>query len=369
MPEALTEVASPGTPETETVTATRAAADAGDVSAFLDADRASRGGKPVEKIERPKPELVAKGAKPVEKGPSAKDREADERLVTRIREAVDTATASSRAEIDALKKQLAAGTAEPKVEAPPKGTPEHKRYLEMPDAPKLAEFESVEEHSAAMALFVGRKLHEERTAHEQRGARDFEQAQADIKRVETFHGRINAYKATDAAFATKLSPEVKAMHGFAKLQEINATRATTGQAPLRATVDHAISELIYDSSIPAQMAVHLSTHPADLAMLRAATTPQALSTAFGRLEGRVEGPPITAAAPAAAEPKPTPAEVAKRASAVIDRSVSHVPPPTPALGKAGTGVDPLKKAVETGDIGMFLDLDRQERAERRGLSR
>src|SRR5438309_4918978 len=66
---------------TETVSATVVAAEQGDVSTFLDADRAARQGKPVEKVTRakaapakaaPGPVVVGKGGEPA-KGPSAAD--------------------------------------------------------------------------------------------------------------------------------------------------------------------------------------------------------------------------------------------------------------------------------------------------------
>lgn len=362
---------------TEAVSATVAAADKGDVSTFLDADRSARTGKPFEKVTRPKAESKAADGAVVgkdgqaAKGPKPADRDADERLTARVREAVDIATASSRAEIAELRRQLDGKPKDDKPAAPAgdASKAEVQRYLAMPDAPKAEEFSSPTEHAAALSVFINDKRHAERAEADRTVASDLQRAEQAIERVKTFHGRINEYKQTNPDFASKLTPEVKAIHGFARLQQVNAERQARGEAPLPATVDHAVGELIYDSDAPAQIAVFLSEHPEELAALRASRDPQALTKAFTRLETKVIGS-TPAAAPAAAstDKPPTPAELRASADAVVDRSVSKAHPPAPTLGKAGTGADPLKKAIDTGDIGMFLELDRQAMAERRGFA-
>ena len=391
MSETATPETSAGTAETETVSATRAAADAGNIGAFLEADRASRTGKPSAAVTRPKAAPAAgekaaaavpgKGGKPAT-GPSAADRDADARLTTRIREAVETSTSQLKADNEALKRRLDEATRAPRTETAPttpeasKGTPEYKRYLAMPDAPKVEDYESIIDHNAAMAIFIADTRHNERVAAERSGQAHFERAKQDIARVETFHGRINEHKKTDPEFAAKLSPEVKAMHGFGRLQQANAERQARGEPLIPASVDHAIAEELYDSEIPAQMAVHLSEHPEDLAALRKSPNPNALLKAFGRLEDRVRAGGKTAEETgtggdgAGTNHQPsTAAALREQAAAVVERSVSSAAPPAPALGKPGTSVDPMRKAIETGDIGMFLELDRQAAAERRGLKR
>jgi hypothetical protein len=382
-PTTATPTGATATPDvpTEIVAATTVAAEKGDVSTFLDADRAARTGKPFEKVQRPKaepakagPVVTGKGGEPA-KGPSAADRDADARMTARIREAVDTSTADLRRQnqelLDRLNRTPAPG-AGTKDDAPAGAASkaEVQRYLAMPDAPKLDDFAgNATEHAAALSVFINDKRHAERVDADRQHATGIERAKQDIERVRTFHGRITAYKETDPEFAAKLTPEVKAIHGFARLQQINAERSARGEATLPASVDHAIGEEIYDCDAPAQVAVFLSQHPEELATLRACTTPQQLTRAFTRLETKVTGS-TGAAAPAAAstlDKSPTPAELRARAEAVVDRSVSHAPPPAPSLGKAGTGVDPLKKAIDTGDIGAFLELDRQSRAEKRGF--
>lgn len=362
---------------TETVTATIAAADAGDVSSFLDADRAARQGKPLAPVERPK--IVAKDGKPVTgrngepaKGPKPADAAADERLTARVREAVDTATADARREIAELKARIPAAKVEaPKVEtktAAAAAVEDFKRIAALPDAPKAEDFETTTEHAAALSSFVNETRSAERAAATRDTEAQVGRERASIERVKTFHGRINDYKATDAGkeFAAKLTPEVRALHGYARLQSDNMARTTRGESPLPATVDHAIAEELYDSEAPGQMAVYLSEHPDDLAALRACPNPPAVIKLFTRLESKALG--TTAPASAGTEEPQTDAAVRASADAAIDRSVTKAKPPAPKVGKAGSSVDPLAKALEDGDVGMFLELDRQARAEKRGLS-
>jgi hypothetical protein len=400
MPETV--AGAPAGAGTETVSATRAAADSGDVSAFLEADRSQRGGKLPERVERPKQDPSAtaakvgtpgrpnamptagKDGKPAT-GPTAADRDADERLTTRIRDAVDTSTKAANDRIADLERRLADATKAPAKAGgeavpagdPPKGTPEYKRYLAMPDAPKVEEFDSIAEHSAAVAVFIHQTMNAERTEAARNGARAFDEATQSIERVKTFHGRIQEYKQQDPEFATKLSPDVKALHGWGKLQETNRQRAERGEAPIAATVDHAIAEQMYDSDAPAQVGVFLSEHPEELAALRQCRSPQQLIKAFGRVEDKARAAYTAAAAPGAGAGTPpastpkqsTPTEVRERAEAVVERSVSRANPPAPTLGKAGSVVDPIKHALDSGDVGMFLELDRQAMAEKRGIRR
>lgn len=371
--------------ETVKVSAQVDAASKGDVSGFLEADRAARAGKPLEKVERPK--IVArngaaapagKGGEPA-KGPRPADVAADERLTSRIREAVDTSTAELRrinadlvARLEGKGGQAAgkektnpgAGTVPPERNA----VAEVKRFLAMPDAPKIEDFDSITDHNAAVSLFITGKQAEERAAADSESRSAFGRAEREIERVKTFHGRINAYKEKNPEFAKELTPEVGGLHGFGRLQQVNAERAQRGEAPIAATVDHAIGEEIYDSEAPAEIAVWLSKHPEDLAALRACRNPPALLRAFAKLEARVTGiPAAPAPATAGANSKQPAADFRSRAEAAVDRSVSSAPPPAPTLGKAGTQGDPYRKAVESGDVGMFLELDRQQMADRKGI--
>lgn len=375
---------------TETVSPQTIAAEKGDFSAFQDADRATRAAKigsgdPPAKIERPK--VVGKDGAAA-KGPSAKDADADARLTQRIKDAVQTSTAAKDAELADLRRKLEDATRPParrddppaaSTEAQPrKSSDEYKKYLAMPDAPKEKDFDSIVDHGAAMAVFISDKRHEERVEREAQGRRELEHTTGRIERIKTFQGRVQAFKTAAPERLEKLTPEIKALHGWDRLQADNAARQARGEAPLQATVDHAIAEEIYESELPMEIAVHLSEHPEDFAALRACKTPDALIRSFARLEDKVRAasPHKTTASGAGAgaggeqSPKTTTqttAEARARAAEVVDRSVSRADPPVTTLGKSGTDKDPLQHALETGDIGSFLDLDRTARAEKRGF--
>lgn len=366
------------TPATETVTATIAAADAGDFSAFQEAEKAARAGTPAPKVERPK--LVTKDGKAVTgkdgqpaKGPKPGDAAADERITSRVREAVETSTAELKRQLDEVRAENArlrpVEKREPAVEVKaPTAAAEFKRIAALPTAPKAEDFETTTEHAAALGAFVIQTQSEERAAAERDVDVQHGREKASIERVKSFHGRINAYKETEAGkdFAAKLTPEVKELHGFSRLQADNMARVARGEQPKPATVDHAIAEELYDSDAPAQMAVYLSEHADDLAALRACPNPPALIKLFSRLEAKVLGAPAPAAA-VVDDTKTNAADLRARADAAIERSVSRTKPPAPEVGRAGSKVDPIKHALETGDVGMFLELDRQSMAEKRGI--
>lgn len=360
------------------MTATVAAAEAGDFSAFQEADKAARAGTPAPKVERPK--LVAKDGKPVTgkdgqpaKGPKPGDLAADERITARVREAVDTTTAELRRQLDEVKAENLRLRPVEKKEPPaevkaPTAADEFKRIAALPGAPKAEDFETTTEHAAALGAFVIQTQGEERAAAERDVDAQHGREKASIERVKTFHGRINAYKETEAGkdFAAKLTPEVRELHGWSRLQADNMARVARGEPPKPATADHAIAEELYDSEAPAQMAVYLSEHADDLAALRACPNPPALIKLFSRLEAKV----LEDATPAAAvvdDTKTNAADLRARADAAIERSVSKTKPPAPEVGRAGSKVDPIKHALETGDVGMFLELDRQSMAEKRGI--
>lgn len=367
------------TPATETVTATVAAADAGDFSAFQDAEKAARAGTPAPKVERPK--LVAKDGKPVTgrdgqpaKGPKPGDVAADERLATRVREAVDQSTADLRKQLDDVRAEnlrlRPVEKKEPAAEVKaPTAAAEFKRIAALPGAPKAEDFETTTEHAAALGAFVIQTQGEERAAAERDVDAQHGREKASIERVQTFHGRINAYKATEAGkdFAAKLTPEVKELHGWSRLQADNMARVARGEPPLPGTINHAIAEELYDSEAPAQMAVYLSEHPDDLAALRACPNPPALTKLFSRLEAKVLEETAPAVAAVVDDTKTNAADLRARADAAIERSVSKTKPPAPEVGRAGSKVDPIKHALETGDVGVFLELDRQSMAEKRGI--
>lgn len=410
------ETAGTSTGTTETVSAEHVAADAGDVGAFLQHSRDRRAGKPPAAVERAKAAPAAEGAAAVTTraavvpgkdgavapGPSAKDREADERLTTRIREAVDTSTADLRRQNRELEEQLGAirrGTTST-TEKAGTGAGEAaarktvKDYQAMSGAPKLDDkdatgaylYETSGEHAVALAEFVREQREDEKAQTSRKSTEGVERLRHDAARVTTFAGRIEAYKTANPDLlvdngkgektAVPLSPDLAAMHGYAQLATINADRQSKGLAPIPATVDHAIAEELYDSEIPMECAVYLSTHPAELATLRQAQTPAQLTRAVGALEERVrKALPAaangTAATTVAAVPSRKDAATSRReAEEAVDRSVSSTRPLKENLGRGGgADADPEETAVATNNFGLFQETQRARRLEKLGARR
>lgn len=339
-PSAPAAVAQPAAPET--VSATFDAATKGDFAAFQDAESSARAGKPVADVPATPKAPAADGAAPVQPVSKRQDE-----INNRIREAVDRATAETRAELDRLRAELkpaAPRTDQPKAEPPAAAW---KRFAQMPDAPKLAEFDSVEEHTAAMSFFINQKVHEERTSEAQSRAEHDELTAAQNQRVDTFVSRLNDAKTADPEFVTKLTPDVRALKPFGGLQpgEQGGPR-------------NVIAEQIYDSPIAPQVLLHLSQHPEVMAALEAmpahiASLPTQLRTKahiqhIVREYGKLEGSLATAA-------------TADRPAA--PSTITAAPPPPPSVSsRAGTGADPATAAVAKGDFAAFK---RHEDAKRR----
>lgn len=393
-------------PPTEKISAGWAAAAAGNVTEFQDAERAKREGKPLAAVERAKPDAKVDAApRPAgkqgapAKGPSAADREADARLTARIKEAVDTSTAELSRKNRELEAELsthrasrstapASGPAPSTTPRPAQGpltSADIKRYSDLSDAPRLDAkdaqgnflYGTAHEHGVALSLFIqGKRSEESATAERDTATRDA-RAKQHVERVQGFAGRVEAYRQAHPdqlvdngkgeKVALPLSQEVAGMYGFARLEQVNAERQHQGQPPLQATVDHAIAEEIYDSEVPVDVARYISDHPEALADLRQARDPRELAKRFDRLEQKVRSgaAPVTGATPPApAQTKPSAADARRKAEAAVDRSVSSTRAEGTTLGRPGAAeTDPEEVAVRTGDAGGFLETQRQKRQE------
>ena len=337
-----------------TVSASVDAVTKGDFSAFHDSEASTRRGAPKPSVEVKAETPAAPVAESPATTPTTEARALSKRQQDtneRIRQAVERATENLRRENEQLRRGSA--PAEP-AQAPAQREPEWKRYAAMPDAPKLAEFDSVEDHAAAMALFVADVRHEERTAADQ--ARSFSEqlTVAQQARVEAFGAQLEAAKVADPAFVDALTPEVRVLKPFSALQ------------PGEAGGPHnVVAEQIFDSPIAPQVLRHLSTHPdiltrlttmppSILALPRAAQAKahiQWIVREFGKLEGQLE------AVADAATPAPAAAPVAS--------PISAAPPPLPTITRAGHSADPKAAALAKGDFAAFAAMERADRAAKR----
>lgn len=411
-------------PITETVSAGRAAAESGDLSTFLRSEEDARLGKPHEKVTREKPasetpKVEAKPSKwdakpekpapvetkPAPKGPSQADKDADERIRTRVREAVDIATAEARNRIKELEQQITKVAApKPAEPAPAPPTPgrltkaEIAKYQALPDAPKLDDkdangeflYDTAAEHAIALSHFIGQHQATQYAQASRQREQVIARSRHEAERTKTFGDRVEKWKAENQALlvdATVTKPDgttetvktlpltqagdyFRGLHGWAMLAHLNQQRRASGQEPLPPTVDHAIAEHFYGTENPAGLAIYLDQHPQELAWLRAATSEGDLATRFGRIEERASGShkaattaPATGGTGTTTKPKTTD-DAAREAEKAVARSVSSVKPPDTTLGKASETVDAKERALAEGNVGLFLELEQQERIER-----
>jgi hypothetical protein len=286
-----------------------------------------------------------------------------------IRQAVDRATQADKDRIAALERQLAerpappaaraAAPAEPAAPPAPK-TAEYKRYQAMPDAPKVEDFDSLIDHSAAMAVFIADKRYDERAAQE---SQTQSRTEREHQRVTGFLKQVTEAKA-DPEFVAAVTPEVaarfKTLKPFASLNdgEVGGPR-------------NFIAEQIYDSPSVKSVLLHFAQHPDELDRLEAGPAQLAgipldrrtdahhlfhmrwIEHEFKRLEGRLAGSvpsaPSTAAAPAPASP------------AAVSSPITAAPPPPPTLRAAGNTSDPKAAALARRDFAEYDRLETEER--------
>lgn len=163
---------------------------------------------------------------------------------------------------------------------------------------------------------------QELAARETAQHQQFEQVrvqEAQHQRASAFSTQLIAAVAADPTFFTdKVSAEVQGLKPFAAL-----AKGEPGG------VDNAIAEELIDSPVAAQLMVHLSASPDDLAKLRACGSPRALARAVGQLEAR-----FSSLKPAAQPLKTIPGAPA--------------PPVTVGTRPASTA-DPVESAIQRRD--------------------
>lgn len=343
------------------------------------AKRAERAGTPLAAVPVDAAKPGAAGADaPVENRKTRAEREQD-RINESIRTAGESAAAPLKtriAELEAqLQRQPAAETkrpvdAAPVAEAvPDKKTPDYKRIMALPGAPKLADFESVEEHAFAAAEFIDTTRTNERAAaaratqsHEARFAA--EQAADDA-----FFAQLDAAKKTDPEFVKKLSPDVVGLTPVEWVPRDAQGRPLDkpGGTPIELGPLHVVASELRKSPVVRDLMLHFSQHPEELkkfaempAAVAALRDPhvrlrahvQHIVREFNRLEGRFARP-AGAAAVAADELEP--------------KTISDAPDPAVVLGSRPVEPgDPLAKAIKSGNTRTYRELRRAERAKSGG---
>lgn len=401
-----------GSTATTEVSASMAAAGAGDFDAFERAESAKAEGKPLPDVKvkatadsaagpgSNHPAAAGKsapGAAPNREAAAAAGQDDDDDLEpagaggaadvaapdnkrTRAQREQDRINSAVRAGIEAAQGPLLARIKELEAGAGGKAgaegaaasaakpqTPEWKRYLEMEGAPQLEDFDTTTEHNAAMAVFIAnQKLEESRTA-DARAALQGEQLQGAQKRVDTFLGRLETAKA-DPAWAKGLSPEVIALKPFGAL---DPSKGEVGGPA------NFVAEEIMDSDIPERMMTFLSQQDAQgvselqkvlavPAVIQNMRDPVAMKRAhmahMRRLLHRIEGRLLDASTDDGGGETREPAANRKP-------PVAAVPPPTKHIARPRATSDPRKAAIENGDFTAFDAIEQQRETERRQAGR
>jgi hypothetical protein len=356
------------TPAPAPVSAERAAADAGDFGAFDRAHVAKREGKTVPQPAEP---ARAQAASPAPTGEApAVDPAASAQPVSNRQQKIneyERRIAEQEQRIRALEAsrsptpQGPAPNGQPPTSAPAQPPPASQkervaRYLALPDAPKVDDFDTYPEFNAAQTLFLQDKLGEEQaTVQRQRDAQT-QRLHALASRDDAFRERLTAAKEADPAFVASLSDEAKSLGGID-----HALRSGRQPGPV-----HIIGELVYDSPHAAAFLRHISADPQALSALvappahlarvppqwRAKAHIDHLVTEFRRLEGRLAyEASLTASDPAGSSAPPS--------------SVSAAPPPPPTLGKAGRSTDPVRSALARNDFTAFDEAEMEKRRRQR----
>lgn len=326
-----------------TTTATSAAVDKSDFSAFREARQAERSGKPLADVAVTADPAPVAAVPP--KGPKPKDVEADDRLRTRVAEAVTPL----QSEITRLTAEIArlSQPAAPKAPgAPVVETPaqEWKRLAALPDAPRLADFESVEEHAAAMSYFVAKTLRdEERTADRAREA-GTQVHQRLVEQDGKFGERMRAAVQADPDLKTKIPP-------IFNNPDILPASALPPGAPI--TFANIVADVAFYSEAPADFLKHLKAHPADVESI-GALPPAQWHSALSRLDGRIGAAQTSPAAGQAPTPPAAP-------SAAAPSPISAAPPPAPTLSRPGSPVNAKEAAMARGDFAEYHRIRNTER--------
>lgn len=242
-------------------------------------------------------------------------------------------------------------TAKPADPAPKSDAKGWQRYKDLPDAPKLEQFDTHEDYLDARSDFIA-----EKRIAEALGQRD--QASEQDHRLRQSAER---YQSHETEFRTHVlewkqsNPEAKFDDGFMSIPPMSAIQLHNASQPPDQQVPigphHFVIEQVFLAEPKAKgpLCAHFSANPqefkdlCELAM-RDEYGMQAVVRRIGQLEAKFLSSQAS-----------TPASPAAR--------ISAVPAPATTLGRKASGstVDPLKRAIQSGDTRAYRELRHQER--------
>lgn len=243
---------------------------------------------------------------------------------------------------------------EPAAPAPPAEKPvtqaEYKRYLALPDAPKLDDFESIAEHTAAMALFIADQRWAEHSSRARAHAESESMTASQRQRADGFAGRMKEASTADPEFWNAVSPEI------ANLQPLAALKPGQPAGPANLVAEELLSspvapQLMRELSKPGALA-RLVAGPESLASIpprqRPAEHARWIVREIGKLEASLAAPAQSTAAPAA-------------------KTVPDPEPPQTRLGRnPNVPDDPVAAALKRKDTGAYLEERRNQDLARMG---
>lgn len=221
---------------------------------------------------------------------------------------------------------------------------EYKRYLALPDAPKIEDFESIPEFSAAMGVFIADQRWDDRTRAAAARSDADALTESQRTRADSFAGRIKKTTTDDPAFWDAISPDVSGLRPLADLKpgEQAGPRNLVAEELLSSPV---APQLMRELSKPGALA-RLEAGPEHLKSLPPAQRVQEHARWIIREIGRLE---------AAHAPTEKPAADVKL--------LTDNPPPQERLGrKPNVPDDPVEAAIKRKDTGSYLEARRTQEA-------
>lgn len=371
-PAAPVEAPAPA-PAPETVSASVAAAEKNDFSAFQEAEVAKRRGTPKPAVEAAAPAAPAKPETPSEQAPAAppaqptlskRQQEQNERT----RRAVEQATADLRRQLTEAQVALTR-TGQP---APPPqahqptaqpSAPDWRRYLALPNAPKFDDvgpdnkplYATIDEHQAALSLFVTQQFNQEQAQSAQQRAHDAQRQRFLQDRGAKFHEKLAAAADADPDFLDKVHPASASARPLSGCIDRGGVLVDPGTGQ-PATFANVAAEAAFRSDRPDVLLKHLHAHPDETVAIASLPQSEWLPRLI-HLDGRLSGAssPAAPAAPA-------------QASAPPSSPISAAPPPPPQLQRAGSAPDPKQAALERGDFAAMQTLWSTEKRGRKATA-
>lgn len=239
----------------------------------------------------------------------------------RERDEARAEASSLKARLDALEQAARAPKTEPVAAAKPEAKDaEWKRFRTHPDAPKFGDFkgdEAFEDWNAAFAMFVADQRYDERRESEHRQAQQQRAIETEHVAKTHFAERIGADQPGFDEFVSSLDPRISGAvpvsdpryAGSVRMSAIS-TEIAAGRLPqgYKPTFGNFLSEQIFRSPAPKELALHFTAHPEDVQRL-STLHPMQVIREMGKLEatltqaaaslttGTAPAPPMSKARP------------------------------------------------------------------------